>query len=173
MVRYYRDSRPVPGVQIEAGGVTTDAMGEFNLAGFPAGPLTLQPEKQGDDGGSIGSLDASFILQMRVGLLEPDPLQEIACDVSGNGSISAFDASLVLQYRVDLIERFPVAINCASDWAFLPDPVSAPNQTLADPQISTGMCEPGTITYDPPVTSLSGQDFIAILFGDCTGNWQP
>jgi hypothetical protein len=177
MVRYYRDSRPVPGAQIEVvgapGGVTTDELGQFSLTGFGAGPLTLQPEKTGDEGASISALDASFILQIRVGLREADALQEIACDVSGNGSISALDASLLLQYRVGLIDRLPVANACGSDWAFLPDPVGAPNQTLADPQIETGMCEPGAITYAPPLTSLPGQDFIAILFGDCTGNWQP
>jgi hypothetical protein len=34
-------------------------------------------------------------------------------------------------------------------------------------------CQPGTLTFDPLTQSVSGQDFRAVLFGDCTGNWQP
>jgi hypothetical protein len=176
MVRYYVDNRPVPGTQVEPIGspdVTTDNLGQFDLAVAGAGPLTLQPEKTGDFAGSIGSLDASFALQIRVGLLEADVMQRIACDVSGNGSISSLDAALILQLRVGLLERFPAAETCGSDWAFFPVPAAAPNQTLVDPQIANGSCQPGGITYDPPVTSLSDQDFIAVLLGDCTGNWQP
>jgi hypothetical protein len=167
----------VPGAQIELagapGGPTTDGLGQFSIVDLGSGSLTVQPEKTGDYADSVSSLDASFALQIRVGLLEADALQEIACDVSGNGSISSLDASLMLQFRVGLLNRFPVADACGSDWAFFPDPAAAPNQTLADPQIAIGTCEPGAIIYDPPVTSLSDQDFIAVLFGDCTGNWQP
>jgi hypothetical protein len=177
MVRYYRESWPVPGAQIElvgaSGGVMTDDLGQFSLVGFGTGPLTVQPEKTGDFADSVSSLDASFALQIRVGLREADPMQEIACDVSGNGSISSLDAALLLQFRVGLIDRFPVADDCGSDWAFFPDPSVVPNQTSADPQIASGACRPGRISYDPAATALSDQDFIAVLFGDCTGNWQP
>lgn len=166
----------MPGVQIEvvgsSGGDTTDGLGQFEIADVGA-PLTLQPEKTGDFAGSIGSLDATFALQIRVGLRTADPMQAIACDVSGNGSITSFDASLMLQFRVNLIDRFPVAETCGSDWAFVPDPAAAPNQTLADPVIATGTCQPGRISYSSLGTPLSDQDFSAILFGDCTGNWQP
>jgi hypothetical protein len=69
------------------------------------------------------------------------------------------------------ISRFPVAEVCGSDWAFRPVPSPAPNQTLAAAQISTGMCQAAAVSYNSPVLPMSGQDFIAILFGDTTGNW--
>jgi hypothetical protein len=177
MVRYYRDGRPVPGAQIElaggSGGATTDSSGQFEIADVGGGAFVLQPEKTGDFAGSIGSLDASFALQIRVGLREADAMQAIACDVSGNGTISSLDASLMLQFRVGLINGFPVAGACGSDWAFSPDPAAAPNQTPADPVITGGTCQPGNISYGSQLTPLVNQDFIAVLFGDCTGNWQP
>lgn len=177
MVRYYRDDRPVPGAQITlagaAGGATTDALGQYDLFGVGPGPLTLQPEKTGDFANGISSLDASFALQIRVGLREADAMQQIACDVTGNGSVSSLDAALMLQFRVGLIDRFPVAGTCLSDWGFFPDAAAAPNQTSMDPVIASATCQPGTIEYDSLNAPLSDQDFIAVLFGDCTGNWQP
>ena len=37
----------------------------------------------------------------------------------------------------------------------------------------SGACTVGAIQYDPLAGSVSGQDFVAHLFGDCTGNWVP
>jgi hypothetical protein len=31
----------------------------------------------------------------------------------------------------------------------------------------------GRIAFDPLVGFAADQDFIAVLFGDCTGNWMP
>lgn len=177
MIRYYLDGRPVPDAQVElvggSGGATTDGLGQFEVMDAGSGPFTLRPEKTGDFADAISSLDASFALQIRVGLREADPMQAIACDVTGNGTVSSLDASLMLQFRVGLIDRFPVADACGSDWAFFPDPAFVPNQTVADPVIMSGTCEPGSISYGSQALPLVDQDFIAALFGDCTGNWQP
>ena len=72
-----------------------------------------------------------------------------------------------------LITRFEVAQTCGSDWAFIPVPAPAPNQTLTTPQMRTGVCQAGAITFEPLASPAPNQDFSAVLFGDVTGNWQP
>jgi hypothetical protein len=37
----------------------------------------------------------------------------------------------------------------------------------------SGLCQPGGIDYQPLTPPAFDQDFTAILFGDCTGNWHP
>jgi hypothetical protein len=46
-----------------------------------------------------------------------------------------------------------------------------PGQTLVEPQIGDGECVMGAITYTALTPPTAGQDFVAILFGDVTGNW--
>jgi hypothetical protein len=79
---------------------------------------------------------------------------------------------LILQYKVGLISGFPVAQACGSEWAFAPVPAAAANQTLTQPS-AVGTCQPGAITFAPLQGSATSQDFLGVLFGDCTGNWQP
>lgn len=57
-----------------------------------------------------------------------------------------------------------------SDWAFLPAAASAPNQRIVSPFNSTATCQRGAIAYEPLAASASGQDFVAVPYGDCTGN---
>src|SRR5262249_34366818 len=65
----------------------------------------------------------------------------------------------------------PVAEACGSDWVFVPVPASAPNQHILGPQMAP-QCSPGAIAYDSVAAPVSAQDFLAAVFGDCTGNWQ-
>jgi len=118
-------------------------------------------------------LDAAYILQVMVGKRTFDAHQNLACDVTGNGTLSSLDAARILQLVVGKISRLPVADACGSDWVFVPDVTAAPNQTVADPAIVGGSCQPGAIDYDAGPLQATGQDFIGILFGDCSGNWQP
>jgi hypothetical protein len=122
---------------------------------------------------SITSFDAARTLQHVVELITFNEMQKLACDVTGNGTISSLDAARILQYQVGLITKFDVASACGSDWLFLPTPASIPNQTLIEPQIMSGRCQPGGIDFQPLTPPGFDQDFTAILFGDCTGNWQP
>jgi hypothetical protein len=69
-----------------------------------------------------------------------------------------------------VIPRLPVADLCGSDWAFVPDPLPVPNQQVVPPEMEGGMCTDGAIRFDPLAGSVSGQDFRAVLFGECTGN---
>jgi len=112
-------------------------------------------------------------LQSLVGLRGLSPMAQLACDTSGNGTLSAFDAAFILQSLVGLVPGLPVTGTCGSDWAFVPMPVSAPNQRLIQPQLTSGNCQHGAIALEPLAGNTSGQNFAGILFGDCTGNWQP
>jgi hypothetical protein len=176
-IRYYRDERPVPDVDVMLSGVapvaTTDTTGEFSFEDVAAGPHSLVPSKLGDFRNAVSSLDASFALQNAVGLLPFDPPQTLACDVTGNGVVSSLDASLILQFRVGLITRFPVAETCGSDWLFIPAPLPAMSQILVEPEVTTNSCQLGAIAFDPLPRPVHGQSFEAVLLGDCTGNWTP
>jgi hypothetical protein len=100
-----------------------------------------------------------------------DAMQDLACDVTGNGAISSLDAARIQQLRLGIITRFPIAGACDSDWVFLPDAEVVANQSFTAPSTSLQSCQGGAISYEPLVPPAADQDFVAILFGDCTGNW--
>jgi hypothetical protein len=151
----------------------TDATGAYSFADLPTATWQVVPAKSDDLDGGVSALDAAYILQVLVGKRSFNDYQNLACDVSGNGALSALDASRILQFLVGKISRFPVADTCGSDWAFVPVPAPAANQSLIQPLVSTGTCQPGAIEFNPLSGQANGQDFVAVLFGDCTGNWQP
>jgi hypothetical protein len=151
----------------------TDSHGGYVFSQVAAEEWTIEAEKVGDAGTSISSLDASWLLQAVVGLRDFDDYQTLACDVTGDGSLSSFDAAHILQYRVGLLQRLPVAELCGSDWLFVPSPLAMSNQVVSPPLIAAGTCSRGQIIFTPLAEAATGQDFKAVLFGDCTGNWQP
>lgn len=176
-VLYYTANRPVPGVKLDLIGgssatAMTDATGAFGFPAVAPGSQTLQPTKQGDLDTAVTALDASYVLEYVAGVRTFDDDQRLAGDVTGNGTVSALDATRILQFQGGVLTRFAVADACGSDWVFRPTPVMVPGQTLVQPQISGGTCLKGAISYgelfSPPA---AGQDFVAILFGDTTGNW--
>jgi len=181
-ITYYSHATPVAGVTVEMGGGdsgadATDPAGMFGFAHVHGWSCSLTPYMTGGGGGAISALDASWVLQNVVGLRSFSSAQSLACDVTANGTVSALDASRILQYVVGIIDRFCAADLCASDWVFVPSPDLASNQSLIMPALSggcpSGSCTAGAIHYDPLAESVSGQDFVAHLFGDCTGNWVP
>jgi hypothetical protein len=91
--------------------------------------------------------------------------------VSGDATITEDDAILILNYTVGNLTRFPVADACGSDWIFVPAPSAAVNQSVTQPLISGGTCQPGSITFDPISAAATNQDFEAILIGDCNLSW--
>lgn len=153
--------------------VQTDASGQFAFNDLGVGPWTIRPRLEGGENAGISALDAALALLHDEGTEPLGALQLLACDVNGDGLVDVADAVLIVQRRVGLIARFPVAVVCDSDWGFypLPTPVAGGQPTL--PQPGTIACQPGQIEYDPLSGQALGQNFLAILFGDCTGNWQP
>ena len=175
-IGYYQDDRPVAGVTVDLIGMPeqatlTDSTGSFAFADTAEATWTIEPEKTADFGDGITAFDASYVLQAQVGLRALTPTEIFACDITGNGNLSSFDAAQILQFRVGTLSRFPVAEACESDWAFFPMPATAANQTLIQPQVTAGTCQGGAIVLDPLLEPAQDQDFQAILFGDCTGNW--
>jgi hypothetical protein len=174
-IRYYEEDRPVGSVTVMASGASTATAtdGTYALSDLEPGPQQIVPRKLGDLRGAVGSLDAAFAAQASVGMRTLTGAERLACDVTGNGSVSSLDAARIAQFAVGILTRLPVAALCESDWAFIPDPVPAPNQEVVPPEIGAGACEPGAIRFEPLAGNLGGQDFRAVLFGDCTGNWAP
>lgn len=179
-IRYFSADRPVPGasVQLNIGALrttTTDSVGEYGFANVPSGNAVIEPRKVGDFGMpvAITALDASWVLQSISGTRTFDESQRLAADVTGDGTISVLDATRILQRQVGSLPRFAVATRCNSDWVFRPQPDPVPNQRLIQPLISTGMCRRGAIAVEPLVGAALDQNFLGILFGDPTGNWQP
>jgi hypothetical protein len=135
--------------------------------------VVIEPRKMGDAGNGVTALDAAHVLQAVAGVRTFSATQRMACDVTGNGSLSALDATRILQRQVGLLSRFVAADQCESDWMFEPVPNAAPNQRLIQPLLSTGTCRRGAIALEPIASTLSEQNFRAMLFGDCSGNWTP
>ena len=149
----------------------TDASGVYLLSPLAGGSQIVTPSKVGDIAGAVDLLDAIAALDLAAQLQSTIAGQSVACDVSGNGSVSGYDAALILQMAVGDIPRAPVAERCQSDWAFLPDPTAVGGQSLTEPAFDALSCQAGSIAFSPLTTGVSGQDFLAIPFGDCAGDW--
>jgi len=178
-VRYHASHVPVPGTMLYLQGpapgmVQTDQNGSFALNGLRGGDSwEVQARKNGDMATAITAMDAVFALQSVLALRTLDAQQQLACDVSGDGRVSPIDAVMMLQYKVGLLDQFPVSTACESDWAFTPAPATVPNQQLVQPQSGATSCQRGAIDFTPLDGTAEGQDFSAVLFGDCSLNWQP
>jgi hypothetical protein len=175
-VRYYSTDAAVPGVVVQLSGAeqsqaVTDAGGGYAFSASGSGGWQITPAKTGGLNGAVSALDASWVLQAVVGMRQLSPNQALACDVTGDGTVSALDAARILQLVAGMRTRFPVAEACGSDWAFVPAAAQAPGERLAAPQVAP-MCAPGAIDLDSLASPVAAQDFLAVLFGDCTGNWQ-
>lgn len=176
-IRYYASNQPVSEVTIHLlGSVSettfTQSDGAYGFGRLHSGSRSLRPSKVGGIGSGISALDAALVLRASRGESSLDRAQALACDVTGNGTVSPLDAAWILQVKADMGGHFPVAETCGSDWAFLPVPAPAENQTVVDPEIALPTCRPGAVELSPLASNVTGQDFLGILFGDCSGNWQ-
>ncbi|MGD9764564.1 MAG: FG-GAP-like repeat-containing protein [Candidatus Binatia bacterium] len=177
-IRYYSADRPVADVSVHALGpvqssTISDAAGTFSFAELSEGDWTVEPVKRGGREEAISSLDATYVLQAVAGTRTFTDFQKLACDVTANGSVSAFDAVRILQFITAPHTEFEVAAACASDWGFVPVPAVAANQTLIPPLVSPGTCQRGGIRFAPLARPSAAQDFVGLVWGDCTGNWLP
>jgi hypothetical protein len=176
-IEYYAGAQAVPGVTVMLAGeqpaeTQTSMGGSYEFADVPEGTWEVGATKDSDFGHAVSPLDAAFILQHVAQLRTLDDSQRLACDVTGDGQISALDAARVLQFSVGQLARLPVADACAGDWLFVPEPGPESSQVVINPSIASGNCNGGRIMIDELVTEADEQNFRALLFGDCTGNWQ-
>ncbi len=176
-IRYYSAGNGVPGATVRLRGPTekntlTTETGAYGFTEVAESTWELEAEKVSDFAAGVSALDATFVLQHIVGLRSLDPIQRLACDVTGDGRLSSLDAAYILQFTVGLIERVPVADTCGTDWAFVPVPETTGHHSVLNPSTTEHTCQDGKITIETLTEAAENQDFQAILFGDCTGNWQ-
>jgi hypothetical protein len=177
-VHYYSTDHAVPDTTVNLTGpmhdaTNTSASGDYEFDGVPAATWELAAQKQSDFGLGVTPLDAAYVLQAVANLRQIDATQRLACDVTGDGQLSALDATRILQFSVGMISHMPVAASCGSDWTFIPDPSPLQQQSIVMPSIAGGSCDAGKIMLDDLTVEAVDQNFRAILFGDCTGNWSP
>jgi hypothetical protein len=162
LIRYYSKNIPIPNVTVKLDGntKTTGNGGDFQFVDIVYGNYTLRPSKTGASAHAVGPYDAALILLYTVQLQSFTPYQMIAGDVSANGTVSALDASYILRYYVGLISQFPIG----KEWKFVPVsfPINSSNWSTA----------PDSIRYQPLNADKTGQDFVGIVYGDVSGNWQ-
>ncbi len=178
MILYHGSQVPVAGANVLLNGqattMGTDGGGVYLLT-LPPGNATVTFSKLGGGNKAITSADAAHVLKAKTGTVTLDARQRLACDVTGDGTISSLDARRILEYvvAVDDPPRFKAAEQCGSDWAFVPIPVPAPDQAVTVPVLSSASCVRGSIAYTPVGAPVVGQNFAAVLFGDCTLDWKP
>ncbi|MGH7785408.1 MAG: PQQ-dependent sugar dehydrogenase [Candidatus Binatia bacterium] len=177
-LRYYAGDRPVPDATVRLVGAAarvddSAANGTFAFTAVPGGPWQLRPDKQADVRNGLSTVDAVHILQTVAGTRPFSAAQALACDVTGDGTCSTVDATRILQRVAGLRTRFEAAETCRSDWVFVPAAAPVANQSSLAPGFGAGQCHMGLVDYAPLASDAAGQDFIAILLGDVTGNWDP
>lgn len=154
----YGNSIDVPAVRfvsnalVHAAGSTismttaTNPNGEYSLSGFDSGAYTITPSKIGGHNNAISSFDAALISQHVVGPPLPHlgGNQLLVADVSGNGEISSFDAAEVAHY---VVSNSPSGNS--GNWIF----------------------NPASYFHAAVNSSVSGEDYSALLMGEVSGNW--
>lgn len=119
--------------------------GTYSLTGFGAGPYTVTPTKT-DGVNGITSFDAGRIAQHVAGINTLNATQLLVADTSNNGSVSSFDAGKIAQY--------------------------VSGGTIVQPNVTgTWRFTPVNRSYASVTSNSTGEDFIALLMGDVSGNW--
>lgn len=124
--------------------------GQYALSGFGSGAYTVTPSKVGGINGAILSLDAAAIARHVAGPPNPqlNATQLIVADVSGNSQVTSFDAGMIAKFAAGP-PYAPPGIGSTGTWRFTPV-----NRAYA------------SIT-----SSVAGEDYVALLMGEVTGNW--
>lgn len=123
--------------------------GTYFLSGFGAGSYTVTPTKIGGING-ISSFDAAQISLHVAGPPNPqlNPTQLIVADVSGNSSVTSFDAAMIAKFAAGP-PYAPPGIGSTSTWRFTPT----------------------SRNYASISGNLAGEDYVGLLMGEVTGNW--
>jgi len=119
--------------------------GTYTLTGFGATSYTVAPTKT-DGVNGISSFDAGRIAQHVSGGTLLTGNQLIVADTSNNGSISSFDAAKIAQF---VSGGTIIQPNVTGTWRFIPV----------------------NRAYASVTSSVAGEDFIAVLMGEVSGNW--
>jgi hypothetical protein len=156
-------TKPVPNVAIlrtsnlsAPSSATTDGAGLYAFPPDMGGNVTLTPQplalSEAECTASTTAADSAKIARYSVQLEALSASERLAADVSANAHVTSFDAALVGQRAVASscsTYVFPVKTLTGSDWFYAP--VSR-NYT--------------------PLSGDAVSDFVVMLYGDVTGNWQ-
>jgi hypothetical protein len=151
IVAFNQTPQGVPTVNLNASGTsfiseTNDSSGKYQLHDLLAGnSYTVTPSKTGNVNG-ITSFDAALIQRYLVGLANLTPNQLLAADVDGSGTVTSLDASRLQQYLVGIPSS-----NNIGQWRFVN----------------------GSRHYNPLTSSLTSENYDAVLIGEVSGNWTP
>lgn len=154
--------RAVPGVTVNGAGAPpvsalTDSLGAYSLSGFGAGNYTRSASKVGQHNGALSGFDSAAISQHVVGLVPiTSPSKLFVADVSGNGIVTSFDAALIARFVVAL----PGA-GTSGNWV-----TRAGNDPALNPFLAGSTYGPSTV-----FANITGENYVAFLMGDVTGNW--
>lgn len=118
--------------------------GSYSLSGFGLGSYTVTPSKTGGTNGSITSFDAGRVSQHVAGVITLNGNQLVVADVSGNGSISSFDAAQIARYAAAV-----AGSGATGNWIFVP----------------------ASKNYFDITSVITGEDYVAYLMGEVSGNW--
>lgn len=133
------------------------------MTGFGSGSYTIKPSKAGGSNAAISSQDAARVAQGVTGVVPfVSQNQRFAADVTGNGLISSADAAQIARFVAGLSTT-----SITGQWKFFlppgaPSPLPTPPQAYDDSR-----------TYASVAGSVTGEDYVAILVGEVSGNWNP
>ena len=137
--------------------------GQYSLGSFGTGAYTVTPTKTAQTNG-ISSNDAARVAQHVSGTLAfTNDNQRVSADVSGNGIISSNDAALIARF----VAGVGAPIGNTGQWKFY---VSNPPFPLPS---GTATPFPSSRTYPSVTGTTMGQDYVGLLIGETTGNWNP
>ena len=169
-IAYSGTQVPVPGADVRLEGdfiekASTGRAGSYGFAQLRYGNYRLLPTKRDDQGQSVTPFDAALVLQHIVDLTRLTGFQMIAANVTGDSTVSALDASQILSYSVGLLDKFPVMQDPFDFWVFI-----SQDHVLTD---SNWFQLPADIRYEPLDRNYFNQNFLSIVRGDVSQNWQP
>ena len=131
------------------------------MTGFGAGAYTITPTKTGGPNTSISSNDAARVAQGVTGALPfVSNNQRFAADTTGNNAVSSQDAAKIAQFVTGLPPSPP---NFTGQWRFFISNL---------PAFPAG-AHPQSRTYASVSSALTGEDYIGLLIGEASGNWNP
>ena len=138
----------VSGVNLDVTGtasasVSSDVDGSYFIQNLASGDYTVTPTKIGDVKG-INSTDATRIQQHMVGITTLTVNQLVAADTDGNGVVNSTDATRIQQRQVGIQTN-----NIIGQWKFVP----------------------ASRQYNALGSNQTGQDHLAVLVGEVSGNW--
>ena len=146
------------------GPVITGTPGTYVLTGFGADSYTIKPTKPGGVNGAVTSNDAARVAQGVSGSVPFVSLnQKFASDSSGNGTVSSNDAALIARFAAGLTGTGNVG-----QWKFFTaNLVGPPTAPLPTPPYNDSR------TYPSVTSNLTGEDYVALLIGEASGNYNP